>query len=288
MKKAKIIVLSGQSNAVGVGHLKCLKRSFPEEKIADYYKGYERVKIWYYSHDKKNEGFMPTTVNCTELHKDTLGPEVGMAEYLSEQFPEEEFYIVKFAVGGASLKRDFLPPSAGGYYDVERFKKEYSAFLETFFSGEHPKFGWCYNGLVDHLRDCLTSLRKQGLTPEILGFCWMQGESDAAKPEQVELYRRNFDLFVKDLKREFPSELERCVFVDAAIGEIWKYYKELNLFKKEYAQNHPNFVFLDTVAEGFCTKHEPEEEPDTAHYDCESVIRLGKRFVQCIQSRREL
>ena len=37
MKKAKIIVLSGQSNAVGVGHTKYLNKSFTDEKIKEYY-----------------------------------------------------------------------------------------------------------------------------------------------------------------------------------------------------------------------------------------------------------
>ena len=45
MKKAKIIVLSGQSNAVGVGHVKCLKRSFTEAKIEEYFNGYGNIKI---------------------------------------------------------------------------------------------------------------------------------------------------------------------------------------------------------------------------------------------------
>ena len=124
MKKARIIVLSGQSNAVGVGHIKCLKRSFTEEKIEEYFRGYENIKINYYSHDKKSDGFITTATGCTELKKETIGPELGIAEYLTEKFPGEEFFIVKFAVGGANMKRDFLPPSSGGYYNVENFKND--------------------------------------------------------------------------------------------------------------------------------------------------------------------
>lgn len=43
MKKAKIIVLSGQSNAVGVGYTKYLKRSFSDGKIKEYYDGYKET-----------------------------------------------------------------------------------------------------------------------------------------------------------------------------------------------------------------------------------------------------
>ena len=162
MKKAKIIVLSGQSNAVGVGHVKCLPRSFSEEKIAEYLNGYDNIKISFYSHDKKSDGFTRTGKNCTEVRKDTLGPEIGMAEYLNEKFPDEEFFIVKFAVGGASLMRDFLPPSSGGYYNPDEFKNEYDGFIDALFNAKPLKAGWCYSGLVRLMRDSLSDLKALG------------------------------------------------------------------------------------------------------------------------------
>ena len=238
MKKAKIIVLSGQSNAVGVGHKKCLGRSFSEEKIKEFLEGYENVRIRYYSHDKKNDSFEKTTTNCTELHKDTIGPELGIADYLNEKYPDEEFYIVKFAIGGASLKRDFLPPSSGGYYDVKEFKNEYEGFIDAFFNGKPLKNGWCFNGLADLIKDSISYLEGKGLSPEIIGFCWMQGESDAGKLENVNGYEERFDNFVKDLKKEFPEYLKDCIFVDAGISEVWKFYREMNAFKKEYAEKN--------------------------------------------------
>lgn len=59
MKKATVIVLAGQSNAVGVGHVSCLPRHFSEEKIREYEVGYRRVQINYYSHDKKKQRLCP-------------------------------------------------------------------------------------------------------------------------------------------------------------------------------------------------------------------------------------
>jgi len=285
MKKARIIVLSGQSNAVGVGHKKCLGRSFSDEKIKEFLEGYENVKISYYSHDKRNNGFEKTTTNCTELHKDTIGPELGMADYLNEKYPGEEFYIVKFAIGGASLKRDFLPPSSGGYYNVKDFKNEYEGFIDAFFNGKPIKSGWCFNGLVDIIKDSISYFEGKGLSPKILGFCWMQGESDAGKSENVEKYKLNFDNFIKDLKKEFSDYLGECTFVDAGISERWTYHKELNAFKKEYAEKNNGFVYLDTIKEGLTTCYEPVEAPDTGHYDCESVIRLGRLFADIIMKK---
>ena len=282
MKKAKIIVLSGQSNAVGVGHTKYLKRSFTDEKIKEYYGGYKNIKINYYSHDKKSDGFTITTVNCTEVHKDTLGPEVGIAEYLNSKFPEEEYFIVKFAMGAASLMRDFLPPSSGGYYNVENFKNEYGDFMDAFFTNKPIKAGWCYTGLVSILRDSIKYLEENGFSPEIIGFCWMQGESDSGYLEHVDNYKVYFDNFINDFKNDFYQYIKNCVFVDAGISEIWNCYKEINQFKKEYAENHSTFSYVDTIENGLTTQYEPVEKPDIYHYDCESVIKLGKLFIENI------
>lgn len=282
MKKAKIIVLSGQSNAVGVGHVKCLKRSFSDDKIQEYFNGYDNIKINYYSHDKKSDGFTVTTTCCTEKNKETIGPELGMAEYLNTKFPDEEFFIVKFALGGASLKRDFLSPSSGGYYDVNGFKNEYGDFIDAFFTGKPLKAGWCYNGLVRVLNDSIDYLKDQGYVPEIIGFCWMQGESDTASMEDINNYKTYFDNFINDFKDEFSGYLDNCVFVDAGISTVWYCYTEMNTFKKEYAEKHNNFVYVDTIANGLTTQFEPVEKPDIYHYDCASVIKLGKLFMGSI------
>lgn len=282
MKKAKIIVLSGQSNAVGVGHIKCLKRNFSDTKIEEYFKGYENIKINYYSHDKKSEGFTITTTGCTEINNETIGPELGIAEYLNDNFSGEEFYIVKFAVGGSSLKRDFLSPSSGGYYNINEFKNEYNGFINAFFSGKNIKAGWCYNGLVSVLNDSIDYLKEMGYDPEIIGFCWMQGESDAGLLEDVSNYALYFDNFINDFKNEFCEYLKECIFVDAGISQMWKYYKEINTFKREYAKKRKEFIYVDTIENGLTTLYEPVENPDVAHYDSESVIKLGKLFIENI------
>ena len=221
-------------------------------------------------------------MNCTEVHKDTLGPEVGIAEYLNSKFPEEEFFIVKFAMGGASLMRDFLSPSSGGYYNVENFKNEYGDFIDAFFTNKPIKAGWCYTGLVSILRDSIKYLEENGFYPEIIGFCWMQGESDSMDLKHVDNYKVYFDNFINDFKDDFYQYIKNCVFVDAGISETWNCYKEINQFKKEYAENHSAFIYVDTIENGLTTQYEPVEKPDIYHYDCESVIKLGKLFIENI------
>lgn len=288
MKKAKIIVLAGQSNAVGVGHVKCLKRSFSDARIREYLKGYENIKINYCSHDKKSDGFVTTSTGCTEIHKDTIGPELGIAEYLNEKFPGEEFFIVKFAVGGATLKHDYLSPSSGGCYDISKFMSERENLVGDFLAGKPVTPGWCYGGLVSLLSDSISLLKENGRCPEIIGFCWMQGESDAMSHKDVQNYRTLFDKFINDFNSLFAEYIDNCIYADGGISEIWEYHSEMNAFKKEYAQKHKRFVFIDTIANGMTTQYEPAESPDIYHYDCESVIKLGKLFIKNIIEQKSI
>ena len=47
-KPARIIVLAGQSNAVGVGHVECLPKHFAPERIRGWEQGFRNIKINYF------------------------------------------------------------------------------------------------------------------------------------------------------------------------------------------------------------------------------------------------
>lgn len=282
MKQANIIILAGQSNAVGVGHIKCLPLHFPAEKIREYTEGYPAVRINYFSHDKKSGGFVPAATGCSEKTKDTFGPEVGMAEYLTETHPGEEFFIVKCAFGGMSLWRDFRSPSCGGDYDPTAFADQYEDMIHSVSSGKPVRAGWCYNELVRLLKESIAALEEQGYAPAIRAFCWMQGESDADAESTTTQYIGLYDAMLRDLCFAFPGYMDGCTFIDAGISRIWKYHAALNAAKEAYARSHDNCVFLDTIAAGLTTAHEPPEEPDIYHYDSDCVIRLGRLFAEQI------
>ncbi|MBR5239521.1 MAG: hypothetical protein IKW04_02955 [Clostridia bacterium] len=278
MKQAKIIVLSGQSNGAGVGYVDCLPRCFSKEKIEEYRSGYSNIKLNYISYDCFSDGFV-----TTKIDKETIGPELGIAEYLSEQYPNEEFFIVKFAVGSASLRHDFLPPKRGAFseiYKKDELKENHLQMYFPFRKGEPTQAGWCYRGLISLLHHSIDALKEEGYAPKIIGFCWMQGESDACLVEHVENYEPDFDAFIGDFQAEFSPYLKDCIYADAGISEIWPCYEQMNFLKKEYADTHRNFRYIDTISHGLTTRFEPAEEPDIYHYDCESVIKLGNLFVK--------
>ncbi len=277
MKKAKIIVLAGQSNAVGVAHIKYLLRHFSSEKIEKFKNGFDDILMNYYSHDMKSNGFVKTTLGCAEKGKDTFGPEVGIADYLSEKYLDEKYFIVKCAVGGTNIFYDWLPPSCKGEYQKESF-----GFGDTE-SDFYRKGGWLFNELVKILNESISILENQGYEPEICAFCWMQGESDALEADTVEKYGERYENLLKDLNEKLGQYMKNCVYIDAGISDVWKHYKEINQWKESYAKKTRNSFYIDTIAEGLVTSKEPEGEVDFAHYDSDCTIKLGYLFADKIK-----
>ena len=277
MKKARVILLSGQSNAVGVGHVKYLPKHFDKETVRAFSEGYENVLIHYVSHDFENDGFDRVAVNQAEKSKDTLGPEVGIARALTEKYPHEQFFIIKCAFGGSDMNTGWRSPSSGAPYDQNRIV-EYAKAVGD------PDFrlaGWCYHEQIRAIDEGFAELRKMGYDPEIIAFCWMQGESDSGKPNSAEHYIFRYDAMLRDLRARYASAFENCTYIDAAISEQWVNYEAMNANKKAYAEKN-GYKFIDTVAEGFTTRYEPEEKPDTAHYDVNWVVRLGELFAEFV------
>lgn len=281
MKKATVLILAGQSNAVGVGHAVYLPRHFSPEKVAEFEAGYPLVRINYFSHDKRSGGFVPTGLNCAELTKNTLGPEVGMAEYLHGRYPEEEFFIVKCAVGGTSLWRDWFSPSCGDGYDPTSFADQVECVAEAINQGLPLRPSWNYNELIKITRESLATLTEWGYEPEIRGFCWMQGENDACDPATTGPYAGRFAAMIGDFSEAFAPYTKNMTVVDAAISEVWPMYREMNAMKADYAATHGG-VYVDTIAHGLTTAHEPEGAVDIYHYDSGSVVELGRLFASAL------
>lgn len=276
MKKTKIIILAGQSNAVGVGFTKYLSKHFDAATEARFREGYDNILINYSSHAIKSHGFVKTRVNCTEAAKDTLGAEVGIARVLDAKYPDEQFFIVKCAFGGTGLCHDWLSESDPAHISgVEVDLCKAIQFIEPM------PAGWCYNELVKVLTESIELLKRDGYEPTIHAFCWMQGENDAVTKENTDAYIGRYERLLGDLESRFAPYFENCRYIDAGISEIWDHHEELNANKREYAEKMGH-KYIDTIAAGLTTKNEPEEEPDIYHYDSDSIVRLGELFAEAI------
>ena len=125
-----VVVISGQSNAVGCTHANCITRSIGASKYQDYMRGFETIKIAYdcwtkdegpmfYSQNKsKNNDFVKVMLGQGNSEA-TFGPEIGIAEALHETHANKLF-LIKYACGASNLKDDWAKrdsPMYGRFVD---------------------------------------------------------------------------------------------------------------------------------------------------------------------------
>jgi hypothetical protein len=161
--KAKVFILSGQSNMSGGGPV--AKEGFQfEPAVAD------KVRIWDATAEWGKRGIPGkwATLNelqaiKTEARMHMIGPEFGFAKAMTELYPAEEIHFIKVSRGGTAI--DLWLPDAKG--------KE--------------------NELTKLLVNMKTALEKIEGDYEIKGMLWMQGESDPRRRRMRKPIRRSWN-----------------------------------------------------------------------------------------------
>ncbi len=255
---ARVILLGGQSNASGCSRDDYLQQNVSAEKYAEYKSGYDNVYINYCSGIKTSGGF----VRCSTLQGEMdgcFGPELGIAERLHELYPDETFFIIKWAWGGTNLYDQWLSPTSFG------------------------KTGELYRHFVSFTDASIEYLESKNYNVKIEAMCWMQGESDSLSVDNATDYERHLSNFIKDVRRHYAdcSSDDGIAFVDAYIADnpaFWVYCDLVNESKSAVADSSDINVVIDTVSAGLTCSEEPADNPDLAHYDSLSQIRLGNMF----------
>lgn len=246
---AHVILLAGQSNASGLAENKFLKKSVSEEKIEEYTKGYENVRICYYVDNQNiSHEFVPVTLGQGHTDKH-FGPEIGIAEYLTQQYPTKTFYIIKTTMSGSGLAAEWKETD------------------ET------------YNRMITGIDNGFQKLKSEGLTPQWFATCFMQGEGDSWALKNAEKYYELESDLMKRLQERFGEYIsEKGVsLIDAGISDNaeWKYHEMINAAKQKYASENPNNFYLDTQGAGLTYD---QDNMDYAHYDAAAMLQLGKMF----------
>lgn len=251
-EKAHVIILAGQSNASGMSNVESLKRLTPVDQYTQYEKGYKNVQIYYFV-DRQNRSYEFVPVALGQGSTDTrFGPEVGIAAYLSENYPEEKFYILKAAMGGSSLSMNWQESS-----DI-------------------------YQDMVKAMGDGFSELVDKGLEPEWFATCWMQGETDSID----EAVARQYGTYEADLMKRLKSRFKQYAspkgisVIDAGISTFtgWPYREVINEAKKQYAAENPINFYFDTDSLTY-----DQDNDDYCHYDAVPMIELGRMFGERIQ-----
>ncbi len=260
-----VIVISGQSNAVGCTHTNCISRSIGASKYQEYMRGYEDIQIAYdswtkdegprfYSQNKSKDNTFMKVMLGQGNSLSTFGPEIGIAERMHEKYAGKLF-LIKYACGASNLKDDWLAR------DSEMYPRMLS-YIEL---------------QIQHLKD-------MGYIPTIKAFCWMQGEGDAWDGYYQEYYQ-NTKTFVGHIREDlakYANDNKELPFIDAGINNSpqWQYWRKVNEAKQQFAEESANNIYIDTIGAGMHTNQEPFDTPDTAHYDSESQVLLGNLFAQ--------
>lgn len=258
-KVARVVLLLGQSNMEGMSYTKfLLDNGVSQTKYDEYSAGYSNVKISYKLPAQSSDNrFVPTTLGIG-VQKDRFGPEVGIAEYLTEHGYESVF-LVKCAIGGTSLNVEWRSPSSGG------------------------AVGFLYKEAVEYSLNAMKALESMGYYPVIDAVCWMQGESDSNST--IDYANKYYDLqqnFINDLRNAFAAygNINGIGFVDAGISSCvyWTYRDIINEAKFALSQEMKLVSYFSTIDERLEYQYEPSFGADNAHYDCLSEIKLGHLF----------
>ena len=273
-KDVNVIILSGQSNAVGCKNSQFLIQTMGQEKYDQYNAGFEDVKIAFNNWDcdyasaartktlqnySKNGKFVNVQLGQGNVPAN-FGPEIGMAEELHDKFGGK-LYIIKCACGASNLNDDWADANSDMFLNLKNF-----------------------------VTKKMEELQKEGLNPILRAFCWMQGEGDSY-PNYYNYYLLNTERLKYNLDKAFLqyTENNNLPFIDAGIGagynhdtheNTWEYYKEVNEAKQAFAARSETNIYIDTIAEGL---HSDQEPNDYVHYDSESQIKLGHLFAKAYE-----
>ncbi len=254
-KRVKVIILSGQSNAVGHSEIAHLDSQTKKIYVTGFPKIYIKSCVNPYldwAQPQMTNGFVRARAGLgfTPSH---FGPELGMAEVLTEAFPDENIFIIRAATSGSSILWDWMP--------------------------DDGKQGKLLGHLLSFINEAIADLESKNLTPEIIAFCWMQGESDSGYETLRNTYNQKVDGIVNAVQDEFTAYLPKdgMAVIQAGISTYWKDYEKMNEVKKQYVKEHPNAYYFDTLDLTY-----DQDNQDYAHYDAMPMAELGRRFGNAI------
>lgn len=244
--KAKVFILSGQSNMCGGGHVAAEGLRF-DPAVGD------KVRIW----DACGEGGKsPIPAKWASLNElqaikmqarvDTIGPEFGFAKAMAGFYPADEIHLIKVAKGGTPI--DWWLPDANGKQ----------------------------NGHTTLMENLKSALEKIGGDYEIVGMLWMQGESDAKTQADAEAYQKKLEQFIA-LMRKATGKPE----LPFVIGKISSRILESKKFKMPFVKIVQSGQEAVTKADKHAYVIETDDlsqRDDLVHFDQQGQLGLGKRF----------
>lgn len=244
--KAKVFILSGQSNMSGGGPVA------PEGLQFDPAVG-DKVRMWDASDAWNKRGVLGKWASLNELQlmkkemkADFIGPEFGFAKAISELYPAEEIHLIKVAKGGTPINF-WLPDEKGK-------------------PNGHTQ-------LLENLRNALGKIEGEY---EIMGMLWMQGESDSKTQADADAYQKKLEQLIALVRKE-TNKPELPVVIGRLSSRILEstkfkmpFVKTVQSAQEAVTKTDKNVFVIDT--------DDLSQRDDLVHYDQAGQLGLGKRF----------
>jgi hypothetical protein len=257
---APILVIAGQSNAVGLGKISDLA---PNNWIWPFWKKHGfNFKYWSM---RKNVSWSAGKVIAKGGQIPNLfGPEMTLAAY-AENGGLSDFFIYKMAVGGSSLaKHD------SGLTSINEWRQRGG--------------GGIYDSAVKDLKKAADQICNSGLQPVVIGFFWMQGESDSRNIAIAGEYSRNLTTLITQARQDFMSPKTPVILGKIRSGPpsicLWTYSEIVRAADDYVASVLPAVYTVETNDLGYysaqCTS--TNGAFCNAHYNTAGQMILGKRF----------
>ncbi|MGS2763002.1 sialate O-acetylesterase [Sinomicrobium sp. M5D2P9] len=224
-----LIILAGQSNMVGAGQ----KKEIDHKGINEH--------ITYYNFGKSSR--------LSPASDSSFGPELGICDKLSAYFPDKEFILIKYAVGGSSL------------YDwAVNYDPEKVAAMGT------PEFGKLYDSLVHH-----TYQLTKGKKIKPMALIWMQGETDARFTAAGKDYYTGFRKLIDNIRKDMDQQDLPVLY--GRINPVIERYPGAKLVREaqEKIEKDVEHAYMIST-EGL------DKNQDELHYSSKGQIGLGHRF----------
>jgi hypothetical protein len=176
-----------------------------------------------------------------------FGPELAFGRRLHELNPSRKLALIKVAEGGTGLYDRWKVPT-----------------------------GDLYQLLLREVRTQLGVLAARG-RPQLAGFVWMQGESDAGAQAPASAYQQNLTDLITALRRELGSALLPVVGGLIATDYRWPYANQVREATRQVGAQLGRTEVIETddlsmIWDG------------TAHYDVAGTLGLGRRFADAMAS----
>ncbi|MBI5534234.1 MAG: hypothetical protein HY898_16035 [Deltaproteobacteria bacterium] len=230
-----VFVLAGQSNMVGLG----FNNELPSEEQGNV----DGATIYY------DDSIHPNTNTLKWMQlgpgfgvtEDRYGPELSFGRRMRQLFPSRKLAIIKVAEGGTALHDRWKAPS-GDLYQL--MKGEVASQLEAL---------------------------KNDWLPQLVGFVWMQGESDAIDSSFADAYQANLTGMLMQGRVDWQIPILATTAGLIRPSALWPYAATVRGATTNVAALVGEMDVIDT-------QDLPTQPADPAHYTSASFIELGRRF----------